>query len=255
MTIITAIAHQKGGTGKSATAINLAYEAVTRQRMALIIDMDGQGTATHGLVGEQPKAPDASTFGVIMGRATWGDIIVLTQVENLHLAPSHRALTQLQAQLGAAGITAGQERQLVKRISKLKGYDHIFVDCPPALDTATICALVASHEVVIPTQLEAASVEVLPNIVNLLNLIEEDVGVSVPIRAIVPSMSGTRANLEQNMLEDLREAYSDIVTTTKIRRSIKVPEAHANRLPVGAYLPEHAVTSDYCALYSEIWGD
>lgn len=256
-TRVTSIAHQKGGVGKSAGAINLAYEAVARGKNVLVIDMDGQGTATRGLVDRQPLSPQASVFGVIVGESQWEDIILLSQVEGLHLAPSHMVLTQLQAQLGSRGVAAGQERQLAKRMPHLKGYDHIFIDCPPSLDTATICALVASTEIVIPTQLEGPSMEGLWKVADLLKLISEDVGIHVPLKAIYPSMCGTnnRARLEQDMLEDLRDAFGNVVTTTQIRRTVKVPEAYANRLPLGAYQPDHVASGDYANLYTEIWGE
>lgn len=256
---VTAIANQKGGVGKTAGATNLGEAGARRGNRTLVIDMDGQGNATTMLIGPRPvDHPTAeSVFGVIMGESTWEDIIVQTAVEGLHLAPAHLALTQLQSQLEAAGVPAGKERRLAKRLRTLGDYDHILIDCPPALDLATMSAFVAADEIVIPTQLEGASVEGIPKIIHLINTLAENIDVVVPIRAIYPSMTESkrmRLKLERDLLHDLREAFGSIVCRTNIRRSVKVAEAYSNRIPIGQYLPDHDVAADYRELYDEIWG-
>lgn len=244
-----AIANQKGGVGKTTTAINLAASFAANDVPVLLIDIDPQGNSTTG-VGVKKDQLAATLYDVLAGTAEIGSVIVPTQMDGLHLIPSDRNL--IGANLELVDI-ARREYLLKDKIGGiLQNYRYVLVDCPPALDLLTLNALVASDSVLIPIQCEFFALEGVSQLMDTLERVREAFDHHLEIEGILLTMYDDRTNLTKQVADDLKDFFQDQVFKTVIPRSIRLAEAPSHGKPILLYDPRSKGAESYIKLAKEL---
>ncbi len=249
MSRVFAIANQKGGVGKTTTAINLAASLAANDFRILVIDFDPQGNATTGLgVDKDPSRP--SIYNVLLGDASPRDAIVATDFEGLHLISADKNLVG--ANLELVGVP-DRESRLRQRIAEIRDeYPFILVDCPPALDLLTLNALVAADSVLIPIQCEFFALEGISELMDTIDRIRESFSHPLEVEGILLTMYDDRTNLTRQVAADLREFFREQVFRTIIPRSIRLAEAPSFGKPILSYDPRSRGAESYIQLAKEI---
>lgn len=249
MSRVLAIANQKGGVGKTTTAINLAASLAANDLQVLVIDSDPQGNATTGL--GVTKAPDRpSLYQVILGDAELRDAIVATEFDGLSLISADKNL--IGANLELVG-TSRREFRLRDRIEPVRNdYHYILIDCPPALDLLTLNALLAADAVLVPIQCEFFALEGISELMDTIDRIRDSFQHPLEIAGILLTMFDDRTNLTRQVATDLREFFQDQVFTTIIPRSVRLAEAPSFGKPILAYDPRSRGAESYIKLAKEI---
>ncbi len=245
---IVAVANQKGGVGKTTTSVNLAAGLAQMKRKVLLIDMDPQGNATTGsgveLVDNQP-----TVYEVLAGERDLADVIVHRQEEHLDVAPANGDLTASEVSLMER---IGRERVLSKAIEPIAGrYDHIIIDCPPALNVLTLNALTAAHGVLIPMQCEYYALEGLSALMGTIEEIRDSVNEGLEIEGLIRTMYDVRNNLSGEVSRQLNEYFGDKVFRTIVPRNVRVAEAPSFGQSVLIYDPESRGSLAYQGLSGE----
>lgn len=227
-----AICNQKGGVGKTTTAINLAsYIALTGKKV-LLIDADPQGNATSGIGIEKSKI-EYSLYNVLINQKPISEIIIPTQVSNLSIVPSNLNLTGVEVELVGA---IGRDFRLKKAIDTIReSYDFIFIDCPPSLSLLTINSLTACHSTLVPIQCEYYALEGLSQLMTTINLVKDHLNPSLHIEGILLTMADFRTKLTGEVIKEAREYFSEKVYQTVIPRSIKLSESPGFGKPIVFY--------------------
>jgi chromosome partitioning protein len=232
MAKIIAICNQKGGVGKTTTAINLSTFLAISGKRILLVDIDPQGNATSGL-GINKHNIKTSIYDLIIDEIDPKPVIISTGIENLSLLPSTLSLTGAEVEL--VGIM-GREYRLKKALSSIAdGYDYIIMDCPPSLGLLTVNALAAATSVLIPIQCEYYALEGLSQLVNTINLVKDNINSSLFIEGVLLTMADFRTNLTNEVIKEARKVFKEKVYNTVIPRNIRLTEAPGFGKPIAIY--------------------
>jgi chromosome partitioning protein len=229
---IITIANQKGGVGKTTTAINLCACLAAAERKTLLIDLDPQGNATSG-VGISKEKAEANIYHVLFDQTTWEEILCGTAIPFLEVAPANIDL--IGAEIELVGVLA-RESQLKRHLEPIRGrYDYILVDCPPSLGLLTINALTAADSVLIPLQCEYYPLEGLSQLLQTIKLVKRSLNPDLRIEGIVLTMYDARVNLSAQVLREVREHFAEQLMKTVIPRNIRLSEAPSFGKPIILY--------------------
>jgi len=246
---IIAIANQKGGVGKTTTAINLSASLAANDLKILLIDSDPQGNATTGL--GISKGNDSPTlYQVLLGDADVDSAIVRTEFEGLDIIPSDKNLVA--ANLELIEVQDRESRLRDKLQAVRSKYDFILIDCPPALDLLTVNAMVAADSILIPIQCEFFALEGISQLMDTIDRIRESFGNTLQIEGVLLTMYDERMNLTRQVEQDLREFFEQAVFRTVIPRSVRLAEAPSFGKPILAYDVRSRGAESYIQLAKEI---
>lgn len=246
---ITSFANQKGGVGKSTSAINVAAGIALKGKKVLLVDCDPQGNTTSG-VGINKKNMRFSTYDVLISRSDAAAAIVKTEFENLYIMPSNISLAGAEFELVD---TENREQRLKKALTPLKDdYDLIVIDCPPSLGLITVNALVASDSLIVPMLCEYFSLEGLAQLLMTVKEIKRRYNPTLELTGILITMYNGRLNLSQEVAAELKKYYADKLFKTVIPRSVKVSEAPGFGEPIQYYEKHGKGAEAYNAVCEEI---
>jgi len=253
MAQIVAVTNQKGGVGKTTTAINLATALALAGQRVLLVDLDPQGNLTSGVGLKGQTASAGTSYQALTDPEPPeqpSDFILETRVERLSLIPADRNLTGAEVELVPL---ADRERRLKLLLEPLRdGFDFIFIDTPPSLGLLTLNALVASDAVLIPLNCEYFALEGLADLVATLRRVRAALNPTLDIAGVLMTMYDERTNLGQQVARDIREFFQDRVFSTVIPRNIRLGEAPSHGLPAVLYDPKSRGAEAYVALAQEV---
>ncbi|MEA2005734.1 MAG: ParA family protein [Acidobacteriota bacterium] len=248
MNRIIAIANQKGGVGKTTTAINLSASLAIKGRRVLVIDFDPQGMATVGL--GQPKEEKMGVYHSLMNGSYLMDFIRPTELDNLYLCPCSPELTGFEAEIFNQ---EQREKRLRFALEKIKKFYHfILIDCPPSLGFLTINALTAADSVLIPIQTEFFCMEGIPDLFRMLDEVRRCFNPSLAIEGILLTMFDERTNLSKQVAAEIRQSLNEITYEVIIPRTVKLAEAPSFGKPVLLYDIKSKGAESYLNLAEEI---
>ncbi|MCJ8508460.1 ParA family protein [Rhizobium lemnae] len=247
---IIAIANQKGGVGKTTTAINLATALAAIGEHVLIVDLDPQGNASTGL-GIDRRNRHLSSFDVMMGNASVSEAVVATAVPNLSIVPSTMDLLGLEMEIGRESDRAFRLRRALSQ-PDAQGYSYVLLDCPPSFNLLTVNAMTAAHSVLVPLQCEFFALEGLSQLLETVDQVRQSVNPHLDIQGIVLTMFDARNNLAQQVVNDVRTYLGDKVYHTLIPRNVRVSEAPSYGKPAILYDLKCAGSQAYLQLASEV---
>ncbi len=252
---VLAVANQKGGVGKTTTAINLGTALAAIGDEVLILDLDPQGNASTGL-GIDRRTRLHSTYDVLIGEATLRDSIVATAVPRLHLAPSTLDLSGLELEIGQQRDRAYRLRNALAPLNVLASgatnFSYVLVDCPPSLNLLTVNAMAAAHAILVPLQCEFFALEGLSQLLKTVDQVRETLNPGLTIHGIVLTMYDSRNNLSAQVVADVREFMKEKVYDTIIPRNVRVSEAPSYGKPVLVYDLKCSGSEAYLRLATEI---
>ncbi len=250
---VLAIANQKGGVGKTTTAINLGTALAAIGEDVLIIDLDPQGNASTGL-GIDRRSRNHSTYDVLTGEAALRDLIVPTAVPRLHLAASTLDLSGLELEIGQSRDRAFRLRNALAPLNAAGGtrYSYVLVDCPPSLNLLTVNAMAAANAILVPLQCEFFALEGLSQLLKTVELVREQLNPGLTIHGIVLTMFDARNNLSGQVVADVREFMGAKVYDTIIPRNVRVSEAPSYGKPVLVYDLKCSGSEAYLRLATEV---
>lgn len=255
---VLTLANQKGGVGKTTTAINLGTALAAIGETVLIVDVDPQGNASTGL-GIDRKAREVSTAELLLGEATLLDAAIPTAVPRLSVAASTMDLLGLEQEISGDNDRAFRLRNALKAHGELgdqvpeeKRFTYVLIDCPPSLNLLTINAMAAAHSILVPLQCEFFALEGLTQLIQTVNQVKGALNPNLTIHGIVMTMFDSRNNLSTQVVEDVRAHMGDKVYETIIPRNVRVSEAPSYGKPALLYDLKSAGSQAYLKLASEV---
>lgn len=246
---IIAIANQKGGVGKTTTAINLSASLASLGKSVLALDMDPQGNMTSGLSVSKNDVEN-SIYDLIIGNAEIEECICKEVFENLDVLPSNINLSAAEIEL----IGVDNKEYIIKNeIEKVKNnYDFIIVDCPPALSMLTINAMTTANSILVPIQCEYYALEGLSQLIHTIELVQERLNPTLDIEGVVFTMYDARTNLSLQVVENVKDNLEQNIYKTIIPRNIRLAEAPSYGMPINLYDPKSAGAESYMMLAEEV---
>ena len=253
---VLVIANQKGGVGKTTTAINLGTALAAIGEHVLIVDLDPQGNASTGL-GIDRKSRKISTFDVMVGDQTVRDVILPTAVPRLHVAPSTLDLLGVELEISSHKDRAFKLRTALRELAEQTGpedtrYTYVLIDCPPSLNLLTINALSAADSVLVPMQCEFFALEGLSQLLSTVEQVRSSLNPTLTIHGIVLTMFDPRNSLSNQVVADVRQFMGEKVYDTVIPRNVRVSEAPSHGKPVLLYDLKCTGSQAYLQLASEV---
>lgn len=249
MAKVIAIANQKGGVGKTTTAVNLSSCLAYKGKKILIIDIDPQGNTTSGL-GIDKKAIKKSVYDVIINDENIESTLIDTPVENLKICTSNIQLAGAEVELVSL---ISRETRLKAAISEIREkYDYILIDCPPSLGLLTLNSLTASDTVLVPIQCEFYALEGLSQLMNTVKLVQRHLNKKLDVEGVVLTMFDARTNLSIQVVEEVKKYFGNKVYRTVIPRNVRLSEAPSFGLPIILYDPKSKGAECYMELAEEV---
>lgn len=238
---IVSVANQKGGVGKTTTAVNLSTILAKKGKKVLLIDADPQGNATSGLGID--KDVNFSIYDVLVNDVEIENTLIQTKVKNLDICPSNINLAGAEVEL--VSMMSREHRLKEKTNSQKDNYDYIIIDCPPSLGLITLNAFTASDSVLIPVQCEYYALEGLGQLINTINLVKKHLNKDLSIEGALLTMFDIRTNLSNQVVKEVNKYFENKVYKTVIPRNVKLSEAPSYGMPISVYDPKSKGAKSY----------
>jgi len=242
------MANQKGGVGKTTTAVNMGAYLADMDKRVLIVDFDPQGNAGSGL-GVDVNNLENTVYEYLVNDLDPEEVVIKTGVSNLSILPSNIDLSGLEVDLRDEPDKDNRLKNYLQKISN--NYDYILIDCPPSLGTLTINALVAADSVMIPLQCEYFALEGLTQLLRIIRLVQQKMNTDLVLDGILLTMYDSRTNLSSQVVNDVRKHFSGKVYEVVVPRNVKISEAPSFGEPIGVYDPSSAGAAAYKKLARE----
>lgn len=245
---VISIANQKGGVGKTTTAINLSASLAIQGKNILLIDIDPQGNATNGF-GFDQNSCNNTIYEVLIGKISIETALLKTEIENLKLIPSN--INLVGAEIELVNID-GREKVLKEKLeSILSAFDFVFIDCPPSLGLLTVNALTASDSVIIPVQCEYYALEGLSKLLNTIHIVRMGLNPQLSLEGVLLTMFDARLRLSNQVAQEIRKLFGEKAYETVISRNVRLSEAPSHGKPIILYDPTSVGCKNYLELSKE----